>query len=207
MKQETVHLFVLDTMADWEAAYAIAAINKPAYQKTPGRLRVRTVGPDSGRVRTMGGVTVVPDMALSELQPEDSAMLILPGADAWDNGEHDAAVEKASEFLAAGVPVAAICGATAGLARQALLDDRSHTSNAPEYLSAVAGYSGQAKYVNEPAVRDDQLITASGLAPIHFARHILECLDVYDPHVLEAWFTLYTTRDAAAFFALQEDSG
>ena len=207
MKQETVHLFVLDTMADWEAAYAIAGINKPAYQKEPGRLRVRTVGPDRRPIRTMGGVDIIPDSALGDLRPADSALLILPGGDAWDDGEHAAAVEVASEFLDAGVPVAAICGATAGLARHGLLNARPHTSNAAEYLGALPGYSGRAHYVNEPAVRDGDLITASGLAPIHFARLIFERLDVYEARVLEAWFTLYTTRDAAAFFALQDSEG
>ena len=45
------------------------------------------------------------------------AGLILPGGDTWDEGGNTDAVEKAREFLAGGVPVAAICGATAGLAR------------------------------------------------------------------------------------------
>jgi putative intracellular protease/amidase len=207
MKQELVHLFVLDTMADWEAAYAVAAINKPDYQKQPGRLRVATVGPDRSVIRTMGGVRIVPDTTLADLRPQDSALLILPGADAWDHGEHDEAVQKAREFLDAGVPVAAICGATAGLARNGLLDARPHTSNAPEYLDALPGYAGQAYYVNEPAVRDGDLITASGVAPVHFARLIFERLDVYDAPVLEAWFTLYTTRDPSAFYALLEDAG
>ena len=48
---------------------------------------------------------------------------------------------KAAEFLDAGVPVAAICGATAGLAAEGLLDDRRHTSNAAEFLAAT-GYGG-----------------------------------------------------------------
>jgi putative intracellular protease/amidase len=204
MTRETVHLFVLDTMADWEAAYAIASINKPAYQKQPDRLRVQTVGPGDSAVRTMGGVRIVPDLALADLRPADSLMLILPGADAWDNGEHDEAVEKAREFLEAGVPVAAICGATAGLARHGLLDARPHTSNAREYLNAVSGYAGQAYYVDEPAVRDGDLITATGLAPVDFARLIFERLDVYEADVLDAWYTLYTTRDASAFYALEQ---
>ena len=42
--------------------------------------------------------------------------------------------DAAQLFLAAGTPVAAICGATAGLAQCGLLDDRDHTSAAAEYL-------------------------------------------------------------------------
>ena len=48
----------------------------------------------------------------------------------------------ARRFLTAGVPVAAICGATYGLALEGLLDDRAHTSNAAEYL-AYSGYAGR----------------------------------------------------------------
>lgn len=202
MEQQTVHLFVLDTMADWEPGYAISGINQPAFQTNPGRYTVRTVGATRDAVRTMGGMTIVPDLALDELSPEASAMLILPGAASWDEGEHAAAADKAHDFLAAGVPVAAICGATAGLARRGVLDGRAHTSNAAEYLGAAEGYAGHARYVGEPAVRDGDLITASGTAPIHFARLIFERLDLYAPPVLDAWFALYAHQDASAFHAL-----
>lgn len=207
MQRKTVHLFVLDAMADWEAAYALVGINQPAFQTHPGRYAVRTVGPTRNPVRTMGGVTISPDLALDELTPGDSAMLILPGGMAWDEGEHDRVAEKAGEFLAAGVPVAAICGATAGLARRGLLDGRRHTSNAAEYLGAVPGYAGQASYVNEAAARDGDLITASGTSPIEFARLVFERLELYTPEVLEAWYTLYKTGDASAFYALGPGEG
>ena len=99
MEQQTVHLFVPDTMSDWEPGYAVAGINQPAYQQNPGRYTLRTVGTTRDPVRTMGGITLVPDMALAELRPEDSAMLILPGSAAWDAGADAEAVEAARAFL------------------------------------------------------------------------------------------------------------
>lgn len=202
MQTQTVHLFVLDTMADWETGYAVAGINQPAYQVQPGRYTVRTVGATRDAVRTLGGISIVPDLVLDEVTAAGSAMLILPGAETWDRGEHAAALEKAREFLAAGVPVAAICGATAGLAAHGLLDARPHTSNAAEYLAAQAGYAGHAHYVAEPAVRDGDLVTASGVAPVDFARRIFERLELYAPPVLDAWYALYARGDAAGFHAL-----
>jgi putative intracellular protease/amidase len=207
MEQQTVHLFVLDTMADWEPGYAIAGINQPTFQVNPGRYQVRTVAATREPIHTMGGLTIVPSLTLEELTPRESAMLVLPGAFTWEQGEHTAAVEKAGEFLNAGVPVAAICGATAGLARHGLLNGRPHTSNAPEYLAMVPGYAGHMHYVPEPAARAGDLITASGTAPVHFARRIFERLELYAPEVLDAWFTLYTTGDASAFYRLQEGAG
>jgi putative intracellular protease/amidase len=202
MEQQTVHLFVPDTMADWETGYAIAGINQPMYQLNPGRFAVRTVGTTRDPVRTIGGVTILPDMALDELRAEQSAMLILSGATSWDEGANGDAVDKARAFLAAGVPVAAICGATAGLARGGVLDARPHTSNAPEYLSAAPGYAGGEHYVNAPAVRDGDLITASAMAPVDFARAIFMRLELYAPPVLDAWYALYRHGDPAGFYAL-----
>jgi putative intracellular protease/amidase len=199
---EVVHLFVMDTLADWEPGLAVAGINTPAFQLHPGRYAVRTVGPTRDPVRTMGGVTFLPDVALEELDPAGSAMLILPGGSAWDAGEHGDAAEAAEAFLAAGVPVAAICGATAGLARRGVLNGRRHTSNAPDYLAALPGYTGGDGYVDAPAVRDGDLITASGIAPVDFARAIFERLELYAPPVLEAWYALYRHGDASAFHAL-----
>lgn len=173
MEPQTVHLFVFDGLADWEAGHAVAGINTPAFQLRPGYYRVRTVGLDPQPVTTRGGIRVLPDTTLEALDPASSAMLILPGGDAWDQGGNTEAAQKARAFVAGGVPVAAICGATAGLARAGLLDDKRHTGNAREYLKAT-GYGGAALYSDEPAVTDGDLVTASGIAPVDFAYHILK---------------------------------
>lgn len=44
METQTVHLFVLDTLADWEPSYAILRITSRAWQAQRGRFEVRTVG-------------------------------------------------------------------------------------------------------------------------------------------------------------------
>jgi putative intracellular protease/amidase len=207
MEQQTVHLFVLDMMSDWEYGYAVVGINQPMFQLNPGRFTIRTVGPTRDPVRTMGGLTIVPDMQLADLRPEESAMLILPGSTAWEEGAHTDALDKARAFLDAGVPVAAICGATWGLASAGLLNARPHTSNAPEFLSAVPGYTGGGHYVDAPAHGDGDLITASATAPVDFARAIFERLDVYAPPVLDAWYTLYKHGDASGFYALMAAEG
>jgi putative intracellular protease/amidase len=202
MEQQTVHLFVIDMMADWEYGYAIAGINQPMFQLNPGRFTIRTVGPTRDPVRTMGGLSVVPDVSLAELRPEESAMLILPGSTTWEEGAHADAVEMARAFLDAGVPVAAICGATWALANGGLLNGRPHTSNAREYLSPIPRYTGGEHYVDAPAYHDGNLITASATAPVDFARAIFERLGLYAPPVVDAWYALYKHGDAAGFYAL-----
>ena len=196
-----MHVAVFDTLADWEIAYATAHIRRDQWQREPGRYSITTVGPTREPVTTMGGLRVTPDIALADLRPEDSAMLILAGGDLWAETSMAGFRAAARRFLAAGVPVAAICGATFGLALEGLLDERAHTSNAAEYL-AYSGYVGGDRFVAEPAVADGNLITASGVAPVHFAQAIFSRLGLYEPGVAASWFKLYGDRDPAGFFEL-----
>lgn len=149
----------------------------------------------------MGGLRVVPDATLDEVKPQDSAMLVLAGNDIWNTDQFAPFADKAREFLDASVPVAAICGATGGLALAGLLDDREHTSNAAEFLNGL-GYAGGHLYRDEPAVTDRDLITANTNAPVEFAREILQRLEVFEPNVLASWFKLYGHRDPAGFYEL-----
>jgi putative intracellular protease/amidase len=188
--KKAVYLFVFDSMADWETGYAVAGVNNPEHQKEPGRFVVKTAGVSRDPVMTIGGVTVLPDTTLEAIEPPRSAMLILPGGTAWEAGEHAEAAEKAEAFLAAGVPVAAICGATLALAKAGLLDEREHTSNAREYLRET-GYRGSERYRDEPAVTDGEVITAAGTQPVEFAYHIFRQLELYEPPMLEAWREMF----------------
>jgi putative intracellular protease/amidase len=196
-----VHLAVYDTLADWEAGYATAHINKPLWHKTPGRFKVLTAGATAQQITTMGGMRVTPDVSLADLNPSGSAMLILPGNDIYATEAFAPFADKAREFLDAGVPVAAICGATGGLAIAGLLDERAHTSNAAEFLAAT-GHAGGHLYRDEPAVTDRDLITGRANAPVEFARAILARLGVFEPWVLQSWFKLYGNQDPAGFFEL-----
>jgi putative intracellular protease/amidase len=196
-----VHLFVFDTMADWEAAYAVAAINNPQFQSGPDLYRVVTAAASLATVTTMGGVRIQPDVALDTISPESSAMLILPGGHKWENSGNPQALQLASRFIAAGVPVAAICAATLALAQAGLLDHLLHTSNAREYLIS-SGYRGTAFYCGAQAVTDRNVITATGLAPIDFAREIFKMLNLYSTASIEAWYAMFKQCDAAKYPAL-----
>jgi putative intracellular protease/amidase len=203
MTSRSVHLFVFDTMADWEASFAIAGIQNPPFQAVPGRYRVRTVARTREVVTTMGGIRIQPDLVLDELGPQQSAMLILPGGEAWERGGNCEAIAAARGFIAACVPVAAICGATLALARAGLLDNRYHTSNAREYLSP-SGYRGGRFYRDVPAIADQGVITASGAAPIEFARQIFEALELYSRCALDAWYALFKYGDMSTYLEMTQ---
>jgi putative intracellular protease/amidase len=195
------HLAIYDTLADWEVGYLLVELRTGRFTGTPWR--ILTVAESREPITTMGGVRVLPDMLLDDLDPASSNLLILPGADMWDAGGSEPFAKAAARFLDAEVPVAAICGATAGLARAGLLDKRHHTSAAAEYLMAT-GYAGSDYYVNERAVVDGDLITAGPQSPVQFARATLGRLGLASEQTLEAYEALFHGGDPAAFPVLMQ---
>ena len=201
MAQHTAHLAVYDTVADWEFGHLLAELHSGRFTGT--QFEVVTVAESRDPITTMGGVRIVPDVLLADLAPDASDLLILAGADMWDAGGGEAFAAAAGRFLEAGVPVAAICGATAGLARAGLLDNRSHTSAATEYLAAT-GYAGGDRYVDKRAVVDGDLITAGPQSPVQFARATLGRLGLASEDTLEAYEALFDRGDGAAFRVLMQ---
>jgi putative intracellular protease/amidase len=192
MDRKTVHLAVYDTYADWETGHTTAFLAQNGYT-------VKTVGPTADPVTTMAGIRIQPDLPLADLKPEDSALLILTGAQLWDTGDDLAPfAAEARAFLDAGVPVAAICGATAGIAREGLLDDRAHTSAVSFYLDAT-GYKGGEHYRDADAVTDGDLITAGPTEPVALAREVFARLGVYEGEKLDAWYRLFHDSDPSAY--------
>lgn len=199
-------LYAFEGMADWEYGYLVAELKSGRYFRPgQGRFEVSLASRDLKPRRTMGGLKVLPDLALEEVGPEGWDLLILPGGDSWLEPGHRPVLDLARRFLEAGKPVAAICGATLALGAAGILDDRAHTSNDLGYLKAVCpSYLGEGLYRHEPAVVDRQLVTASGLAPLEFAHITLGLLGVMDARVLDAWKGLYIEKSPRAYGSLME---
>jgi putative intracellular protease/amidase len=187
MPEKAVYLFVVEGFADWEPAHAVAELRRN------GQYRVESVGLTSAPVESMGGIRVLPTTTLTEVDPADVAVFILPGGDRWESLPVEPEVERLlNELDARQIPIAAICGATVAIGRVGLLRGRRHTSNGLDYLrSHVPGYADEENYVNVPAVRDRGLITASGLGDVEFARELFEELNVLSPEDRASWATMF----------------
>lgn len=201
MNTPTAHLGIYDTLTDWEVGHLLVELRTGRYIGTSWN--IVTVAESPEPITTMGGLHVLPDMLLDDLDPASSSLLILPGADMWDAGGGGGFAAAAGRFLDAGVPVAAICGATAGLARAGLLNKRHHTGAAAGYLMAT-GYAGSEYYVEERAVVDGDLITAGPQSPVQFARAALGRLGLASDRTLEAYENLFYGADPTAFPVLME---
>jgi putative intracellular protease/amidase len=199
LSMSTAYLAVYDTLADWEPGHLLAELRTGRFTDTP--FEVVTVAETLDPVTTMGGVRLLPDLPLERFAPTRGDVLIVPGASLWDEGGGQAWAAAAERCLDAGIPVAAICGATAGLARAGLLDHRRHTSAAPEYLAAT-GYAGGEFYEDARAVIDGDLITAGPQSPVQFARAVLERLGLASPERLQAYEAVFDRGDASAYPAL-----
>ena len=201
MKTRTAHLGIYNTLADWEVGHLMVELRTGRFTKA--RWNIVAVAEALEPITTMGGLRIQPDMVLDDLDPASSNLLILPGADIWDAGGGGAFAAAAARFLEAGVPVAAICGATAGLARAGSLDRCHHTSAAAGYLMAT-GYSGSEYYIEDRAVVDGDLITAGPQSPVQFARATLGRLGLASDRTLEAYENVFHRGDPTAFPVLME---
>jgi len=202
----TVYVYVLDTLADWEIGYVTAELNSGRFFKknAPG-VTLKTVSDSKATVKTMGGLTVTPDCLIEDIALNENSVLLLPGANTWNDPRHGAILVKASELLSAGGIVCAICGATAALAGAGLLDNRPHTSNGPGFLEIFAhNYKGQSVYIDQPSVADHNLITAGSTGDLLWAKQIIERLGVFQADTLESWYKYFSTGKPECFYALMQ---
>jgi putative intracellular protease/amidase len=182
-----VYTLIFDGYADWELGHALAELRRY------GKADVVTVGFSGDAVLSMGGLRVVPDRTIGDVDIQDVLIFILPGGHLWEGEYPKDDIEPVLHRLEdAGKPVAAICAATTVLARAGLLRGRKHTSNSLSYLSKmVPGYSDDGNYVPSLATRDRNIITASGLGAIEFTMEIFSELNLASPEMMTMWFDAF----------------
>ena len=204
----TVYIYLLATLADWEIGSVTAELNSRRFFRPDApHVIVKTVALSKEPVKTMGGLTIIPDCTIDEIEMSEKPLLILPGADTWAESQNTQIIQKASYLLSKGGSVCAICGATVALANAGILNDRPHTSNGKGFLDMFCkpgSYKGQNFYINQPAVSDGNLITGSATGSLMWAKLIIEKLGLFKPETLEAWYAYFSTGKAEHFFALMQ---
>jgi putative intracellular protease/amidase len=180
------YLLVFDGLADWEPAHAFCEISKS------GKFEVVTAGLSGQSITTMGGLKLQADVALGEVDPSQAAFFMLPGGDMWPKNSFAELKHLLHRMHDQGVLIGAICAATLEIARAGLTRGIRHTSNSRAFLKAtVPDYNDDSFYVDDLAVTDQKIITASGLGSVDFAREVVRELGIYSPSDTAIWFDMF----------------
>ncbi len=185
MKKAYVLLF--DGYADWELGNVLAELRRF------GKVDVVSVGFSDKPVVSMGGLSVRVDTVLSQVDLGDVLIFLLPGGYMWEGLYPKTEIDQFLIRLEKQqIPIAAICAATTVLARAGILRERKHTSNSLKYLSTmVPEYSGHDNYVDSLSIRDQHVISASGLGSVDFAMDVFNELNLSTPEMRSIWFEAF----------------
>jgi putative intracellular protease/amidase len=160
-----------ENYADWEFGPLAAAAR--------GYSDIEVVTATSGGkpVTSMGGLRVMPDMAIDEIDISTIDAFIVIGGSVWGMVGAPDLSDVLNAAHREGKLIGAICGGTKALAASGLIDAIPHTSNDSRTLADVAGYNGQSYFVaSAAALKCGRIVTASGMAPISFMRTIITAL-------------------------------
>ena len=187
----TIVTILTEDYADWETALLNAAAR--SYFK----IETRFATPGGKPVTSSGGLKVMPDLAVEDIDVGAIDALVVNGGAAWSQAD---APDISAVLIAArdaGKTVAGICDGTLALARAGLLDAVAHTSNSTDNLSPT-GYRGAAQYRDQPdAVVAGKIVTAPGTAPVSFMGGVLETLGLRDDN-LNYYLGMYAAEHRAA---------
>lgn len=201
---KTIYIYVLDTLADWEVGFVMAELNSGRFFKRDAPLiEIKTVSHSKTPIKTMGGMKITPDCLVEDVSMKSNNVLLLPGAETWNDSQNIDIIEKANELITVGGTVGAICGATVSLANSGLLNEYKHTSNGVGFLEAFCPtYHGQKLYMDKPAVSDRNLITASSMGSLMWTKKIIESINVFEKDTLEAWYNYFYTGSFKYYYKL-----
>ncbi len=187
MKKEILFV-ILQQYADWEAAYITSAITMLGQ----GQYDIKTVSLSKGYVQSIGGFRVLPDYDATSV-PKDYEALILIGGMTWRNENTQQIKTLVEECYQKDKVLGGICDASAFLGTVGVLNDVMHTNNDLNDLKQWAGsvYAGEKKYIAKQAVRDRNVITANGTAPLEFAKEILLALNVAGEDKVSDWYNFH----------------
>jgi len=176
-----------DNFADWETALINATAR--AYYA----FDCRFAAPKGAPVTSMGGMRVIPDLALEDIRLDEVDLLMVCGGTVWQSEKAPEISELLRTAQERNIVLAGICDGTRALAKAGVLDHVRHTSNSADNLLAVH-YAGAAHYQDVPhAVADQRVITAPGSAPVSFMAQILRTLGISDEN-LDAYIGMHAAE-------------
>ena len=170
--KKRIAIVLNDDFADWETAFLSSSA------RVFFGADVVHATPEGRPVLSMGHLQATGDAAIETIQMEQFDALVVCGSARWEDSQPLDISRPLSEALALEKVIGAICAGTLPVARDGLLDNHRHTSNAKQFLiDNAAAYRGADSFIDTPrAVADGTLITAPASAPCSFALAVLTAL-------------------------------
>ncbi|KRL85385.1 hypothetical protein FC50_GL001544 [Lacticaseibacillus pantheris DSM 15945 = JCM 12539 = NBRC 106106] len=176
-------VFVLrNEWADWEPAYLASQLNQ-------SNLWTTEFASDVAEPVSIGGLKVEASTNLYKLS-EQSDLVVMIGGNSWDTDD-ERLTNVIGQRLGADKKTAAICGAVDFLARGGLLSQFKHTGNAQYLWNDFSRYVNRDDFIEQQAIRDRNLVTANGTAPLEFANLTLKMVGLADDDSINRTTDLY----------------
>lgn len=176
------YVLIFDNLADWEIGMACFELNNGH------GLEIVTVGLTNAPVKTLGGIKILPDVTLAEVDPQNAAVLILPGGVMDVYLRNDPQLENLlRSFRQNNIVIGGICGGAVYLAMLGLFKPGiMHTADYEDFEQMVPNYEYQKAWFRDVnGVCDQGLVTAQGSAPNEFAYYLAKALCFYDEKGLQ----------------------
>lgn len=172
MKKEVLFL-ILNDYADWEGAFLATSLNTGVMPDSEIKYVSKTVAPTLEEVHSIGGFRTLPDYSFQNM-PSDYAALVLIGGMQWKSPEAEQVAPIVREALRQGKIVGAICNAASFMCAHGFLNNVKHTGNTLAQLKlwGEANYTNEARYVEQQAVSDKNIVTANGTGHLEFTREL-----------------------------------
>lgn len=183
-----VLICILNQYADQEVSYVSTLL----LSLGQGKFGIKTVSLTKEPVKSLGGLTVIPDCDINSV-PEDFEAVLLIGGMSWRQEQAKAVGPLVFKALEKGKIVGGICDAVGFLATMGVLNDVFHTGNGVVNLQnwENSKYLGEEKFVSKDAVGDSNIVTANGTGTLDFAKEVLSALDVCDEEKINEWIDFY----------------
>ncbi|MBC1417571.1 DJ-1/PfpI family protein [Listeria fleischmannii] len=187
---EKVLFVLLEEFSDWELASLAAALNEEPENGQAKRYLVETVSLKKEPIKSIGGITVLPDYALNEV-PTDFSALILIGGNSWRKKESEDVMELVHYAISRNAVLGAICDAAYFIGSHGILNEVKHTANFLEELQEVPLYTGEKYFEAKQAVRDGSIVTANGSAIFEFGKEVMLAMDAFPKAEILEWYDFF----------------
>lgn len=188
-KDGKVLLVLISEYADWEPALLSAGLRRGFGLWEP-RYTIASVSLTDSPIKSIGGLTVLPDYTI-ESAPSDFSALILIGGTNWFSSETEKVLPLIKIALERKAVLGGICDGSMFLGTHGFLNHVNHTSNNLALLKEKAGskYKGESLYhADQQSVLDGNIVTANGVGFIEFARDVFTVLDVAPKQKIDEFY-------------------